>query len=64
MATTVWLSMGYKFGCVISSGTIFDSKGWVFGIKLSDEDIADFEVLRDVTMAINYGTEIAITGFV
>jgi len=25
--------------------------GWVFGVKLSDEDIADFEVLRDVAMA-------------
>ena len=24
---------------------------WVFGVKLSDEDIADFEVLRDVAMA-------------
>ena len=25
--------------------------GVVFGVKLSDEDIADFEVLRDVAMA-------------
>ena len=25
MATTFWLSMGYNFGCVIASGTIFDS---------------------------------------
>jgi len=25
--------------------------GWVFGVKLSDEDIANFEVLRDVAMA-------------
>jgi len=23
-ATTFWLSMGYNFGCVIASGTIFD----------------------------------------
>ena len=36
--------MGYNFGCVIASGTIFDSKEWVFRIALSDEDIADFEV--------------------
>jgi len=27
MATTFWLSMGYNFGCVIASGTIFDSWG-------------------------------------
>ena len=30
------------------------------GVKLSDEDIADFEVLRDVAMATNFGTKIAI----
>ena len=30
---------------------LFDSRGWVFRVKLSDEDIADFEVLRDVAMA-------------
>jgi len=34
MATTFWLLMGYKFGCVITSG------------KLSDEAITHFEVLR------------------
>jgi len=56
--------MGYNFGCVIASGTIFDSREWVFGIALSDEDIADFEVLRDVTMATNSRTKIAIAGFV
>jgi len=64
MVTTFWLSMGYNFGCVIANGTIFDSRGWVFGIKLSDEDIADLEVLSDVAMATNFGTKIAITGFV
>jgi len=41
--------MGYNFGCVIASDTRFDSGG--FGVKLSNEDIADFEVLRDVAMA-------------
>jgi len=29
--------------------------GWVFGVKLSDEDIANFEVLRDVAMATIFG---------
>ena len=29
---------------MIASDTLFDSRGWVFGVKLSDEDIADFEV--------------------
>ena len=29
--------------------------GWVFGVKLSDEDIADLEVLRDVAMATIFG---------
>ena len=24
MATTFWLSMGYNFGCMIASGTLFD----------------------------------------
>jgi len=44
--------MGYNFGCMIASDTLFD---WVFGVKLSDEDIADFEVLRDVVMATVFG---------
>jgi len=38
--------------------------GWVFGVKLSDEDIAEIECLRVVAMAINFGTKSAITGFV
>jgi len=29
--TTFWLSMGYNFGCVIASGTIFDSVGGFLG---------------------------------
>jgi len=55
MATTFCLSMGYNFGCMIASDTVFDSRGWVFGVRLSDEDIADFEVLRDVAMATIFG---------
>ena len=51
MATTYWLSMGYNFGCVTASGTIFDSRCGFLGVKLSDEVIADFELLRDVAMA-------------
>jgi len=30
---------------MIASDTLFDSRGLVFGLKLSNEDIADFEVL-------------------
>ena len=45
MATNFWLSMGYNFGCMTASKTLFDSRGWVFGVKLSDEDIADIECL-------------------
>jgi len=37
---------------VIASNTLFDSRG---GVKLSDEDIADFEDLRDVAMATVFG---------
>ena len=55
--------MGYNFGCMIASDTLFDYR-WVFGVKLSDEDIAEIECLRVVAMATNFGTEIAITSFV
>ena len=51
MAMTFWLSMG----CVIASDTLFDSMGWVFGVKLSDEDIVDFQFLRDVAIATIFG---------
>jgi len=29
-------------------------------VKLSDEDLADFEILRDFATATNFGTKIAI----
>jgi len=50
MTTTFWLSMGYNFGCVIASGTIFDFRG---GFLWSSYPVntANFEVLRDVAMA-------------
>ena len=51
MATNLWLSMGYNFGCIIANDTQFDSRGWVFGVKLSNEEMADFEIQRDVAMA-------------
>jgi len=38
MATTFWFSIGYNFGCMVASDTLFDSRGWVFGVKLSDVD--------------------------
>jgi len=34
--------------------------GSVFGVKLSDEDIAEIDRLRVVAMATNFGTNIAI----
>ena len=43
MATTFWLSMGYNFGCMTASNTLFDSS---YQMKT-----VDFEVLRDVGMA-------------
>jgi len=30
--------MGYNFSCVIASDKLFDSRGWGFGVTLSDED--------------------------
>jgi len=65
MAITFWFSMVYNFGYVIAIGTIFDSRGEFLELNLSDEDIAShFEVLRDVAMAINFGTKSATAGFV
>ena len=29
--TTFWLSMGYKFGCMIASDTLFDFRGGFSG---------------------------------
>jgi len=31
MATIFWLSMGYNFGCMIASDTLFDSRGGYSG---------------------------------
>jgi len=63
MATTFWLSMGYNFACMIASDTLFDSTCGFLGVMLSDGDGADFEVLRDIAMATNFGTTLAANGF-
>jgi len=55
-------NMGYNFSCMIASDTLFDSRGWVFGGKLSNEDIAEIEGLRDVAMTTNFGTTLAANG--
>jgi len=52
--------MGYNFGCMIASDTLFDSRDGFSRVKLSDEDITDIECLRIVAMATNFGTKIAI----
>ena len=31
MTTIFWLSMGYNFGCMIASDTLFDSRGGFSG---------------------------------
>jgi len=31
MATTFWFSMGYNFGCMIASDTLFDYRGGFSG---------------------------------
>jgi len=49
IATTFCLSMGYNFGCMIASDTLFDSR--VDFRSSYPMNTADFEVLRDVTMA-------------
>ena len=62
IATTFWLLMGYNFSFMTASGTLFDSRGWVFGDKLSNDDIAELEGVRDVAMAPNFGTALAANG--
>jgi len=54
ITTPFCLSMGYNFGCMIATDTLL-ILGVVFGVKLSDEDTADFELLRDVAMATIFG---------
>jgi len=46
---------------VAASDSQFNARG---RFLLSNEDIFEIEGLRDVAMATNFGTKIAITGFV
>ena len=46
LSVAFWLLMGYNFGCMIPGDMQFDSRGWVFWVKLSSDDIADIECLR------------------
>jgi len=40
---------GNNLGCMTASDSLFDSRGRFSGVKLSNENIAEIEVLRDVT---------------
>ena len=53
MATTFWLLMGYNFGCMIASDTLFDSSGGFSGSRYPTKTyrLADLELLTDVAMA-------------
>jgi len=46
-----------------ASDSLIDSRGRVFGVKLSDEDITEIECLRVVAMSTNFGTKL-LSGFV
>ena len=45
-----------------ASDSLFDSRGRFSGVKLSNEDTAEIEGLRDVAMATNFGTALAANG--
>ena len=62
MANTFWLSMGYYYSCMTASDTLLDSRGWVFGDKLSNEDIAEIEGPSDVVMTTNFETTLPANG--
>jgi len=49
MATTFWLLMGYNFGCMVASDTLFDSRGGFLGSSYPMK-IYNLEVLRDVAI--------------
>jgi len=55
--------MGYNFGCMIASETLFDFRGEFSGSSYPNET-AEIECLRVIATATNFGTKIAITGFV
>jgi len=45
-----------------ASDMVFDSRGYILGIKLSNEVIAEIEGLRDVAIETNFGTTLAANG--
>jgi len=45
-----------------ASHSLFDSRGWIFGVKLFNEHISEIEGLRDVAMATNFGATLAANG--
>ena len=45
-----------------ASDSLFDSRGDFLGVKLSNEDVAEIEGLRDVAMVTNFGTTLAVNG--
>jgi len=55
--------MGYNFGCMTDSDTLFDSMGGLSGSSYPTKT-AKFRFLRAIAMATNFGSKIAITGFV
>ena len=59
-ATIFWLSLGYNFGCMIASDTLFDSRGGFAGRSYPIKTLAEIECLRVVAVATNFGTKIAI----
>ena len=54
MATMFWLSVRYKFDCMIASDTPFDSRGR-FSASRYPIKTDDFEVLRDAAMTTIFG---------
>jgi len=60
LATTGFV--GYNFRCMILKTRCLILV-WVFGVKLSDEDIAEIECQRAVAMTTNCVIKIALTGF-
>ena len=49
MATTFWLLMGYNFGCMVASNTLFDSRGGFLGSSHPMKSY-NLDVLRDVAI--------------
>ena len=45
-----------------ASDSLFDSRGRFSGVKLSNEDTAEIEGLRDVAMATDLWTTLAANG--